>query len=173
MFKKILTESEINHLIKNYKPFGNYGSDSSEESSEEEQSIEEEVDRKVTESEAVAEPKPEEKQSLQRVAGIHVCDVCNKGFKNKYNLKLHKESVHLKIRKFVCDHRGCGRRFAQNVNLAKHKQIGHQNIKFKCSESFCGKEFTTKQNLKFHFKRKHLKLSDVNQLPEKHITVCE
>ena len=35
MFNKFLSESEVNHIIKNYKPFGDYWSDSSEYSLEE------------------------------------------------------------------------------------------------------------------------------------------
>ena len=171
ILKKILTESEINYLVKNYYPSYD-SSDSSDDSAEEDQDIDEEPDKQV--EEGVAEPKPEEKPSVESVLETKVCDICNKEFKAKYYLKLHKENVHLKIRKFVCDHQGCDRKFSTKQILLNHKKNIHQNeVKvFKRNESKSGKKSAKGLNLKIRFKKfkpKKLNLSVDNELPEKNI----
>ena len=156
IFKKLLTESEINYLVTNFKPSCGYYSDSSDDSSQQDTDSEEEVDQNV--GKGVAEPKHEDKPSDESAVERDVCDICNKTFKAKNYLKLHKESVHLKIRKFKCNEKDCGKSFTQKGNLVRHKAVRHP-MNYKCHVQFCGKAFTTKRGLDFHFRLKHSKKS--------------
>ena len=47
---------------------------------------------------------------------LNKCQLCNKGFKNQWNLDQHKP-VHTGEKKHVCK---CGKKFAQKAGLYKH-----------------------------------------------------
>ena len=156
IFKKLLTESEIIYLVTNFKPSCGYYSDSSDDSSQQDTDSEDEVDQNV--GKGVVEPKHEGKLSVESEAERDVCDICNKTFKTKNYLKLHKKSVHFKIRKFKCNERDCDKSFTQKGHLVKHKAVRHQ-MNHKCHAQLCGKAFTTKRGLDLHFRLKHSKKS--------------
>ena len=168
ILKKILTESEINYLVKNYYPSYD-SSDSSDDSSEEDQDIDVEGDKQLEEGvadvmeqvvEEVANPKAEENQS-QNVLETNVCDICDKELSSKYSLKLHKERVHLKMKKFICDHQGCDGQFFTKHILLRHKKTVHQNI-FISNENKCDKKSANVLDLKTYSK---LNLLDVTKSP--------
>lgn len=89
------------------------------------------------------------------------CLICHKNLSTQQTLRNHLETVHLKIRKFSCDH--CPAQFHQKTDLLTHV---HRHLKnpqklrfhntsnilrpFKCEVENCGKYFTTKGNLKIH-----------------------
>ena len=74
------------------------------------------------------------------------CDICNKLFSNKSNLRKHIKSVHEKI-KFKCEI--CDKEFSQEDNLQRHKKAVHsKNIEFNCI--VCERKFSRKDNLLAH-----------------------
>ena len=49
----------------------------------------------------------------------HICQYCNKNFKEKGNLKIHLR-IHLKQRNFNCKHKNCEKTFITKGNLKRH-----------------------------------------------------
>ena len=76
-----------------------------------------------------------------------VCDICNKKFKYKRNLKVHKIAVHTTMdeRPYPCDM--CPKRFASVSILNTHKAF-HGEGRFACPT--CGTLRATKSALKYH-----------------------
>eukprot|EP00092_Neocalanus_flemingeri_P030938 GFUD01033600.1.p1 GENE.GFUD01033600.1~~GFUD01033600.1.p1 ORF type:complete len:524 (+),score=80.30 GFUD01033600.1:304-1875(+) len=65
-----------------------------------------------------------------------ICDVCDKLFHSRTAKVLHKETVHLKNRRFACDQ--CEFRTVSNGKLKKHIQKVHENqheMCFLCNQS--------------------------------------
>ena len=74
------------------------------------------------------------------------CDICNKLFSNKSNLRKHIKSVHEKM-KFKCEI--CTKNFTRKDNLLSHKRNIHsKSIEFECT--VCEKKFNRKGNLQAH-----------------------
>ena len=83
------------------------------------------------------------------------CDFCDKKFNNKYNLKTHLQSVHMKV---VLPCPVCPFRAGSKLSLTIHSQ-SHDELrleKFKCAP--CDKEFVNQNNLRRHNKSKHEKV---------------
>lgn len=75
-----------------------------------------------------------------------VCDVCEKTFSNLANLKLHKETVHLKNKTAACY--VCGKHFNHIRYLKVHMESHSQTHKFSCAE--CERRFSSKATLVAH-----------------------
>ena len=74
------------------------------------------------------------------------CDICNKLFSNKSNLRKHIKSVHEKM-KFKCEI--CDKKLSRKDELQRHKLSVHsKNIEFKCI--VCERKFSRKDNLLAH-----------------------
>ena len=83
------------------------------------------------------------------------CDICDKSFSSKSNLKHHIDTIHLKLKSYKCEE--CGKTFNQKGNLEYHVKTVHLKIKpYKCEE--CCKTFGSKQDLKRHIDAVHLKI---------------
>ena len=82
-------------------------------------------------------------------------DLCGAKFTKMMSLKVHKKSVHDKIRDHKCNE--CGKAFAVKSNLTNHiiaiHDKGFENYKYSCET--CGKPFTTNSLLKIHILRHH------------------
>ena len=54
------------------------------------------------------------------------CDICEKYFKHKRELKRHKKQVHSKISEFICDI--CGREFTSKFSGLRHRKNKHKTL---------------------------------------------
>ena len=48
------------------------------------------------------------------------CDICNKTFGSAHDYRRHKKVVHDKIKKYRCEHPGCGKTFGYSTGLRNH-----------------------------------------------------
>ena len=95
LYSKQLTQDEIECIVENYRPFGEYDSDSEEVLPEQ-----------------LSVPKEESKN--------HICHVCNKTFRNQFGINLHKRAIHPTKRIFKCDFANCDKIFKSEKRLARH-----------------------------------------------------
>ena len=78
------------------------------------------------------------------------CDVCEKAFLSKGNLKQHKDIVHSEVKVNECDI--CGLKMSTSVALKYHKETVHDQIRDNCK--ICGKSYERK-NLYSHMYSVH------------------
>ena len=82
------------------------------------------------------------------------CDICGKEFRGKnstvtYNLKRHKNSVHLHLRPFQCRRFPCQKMFGEKRNRDQHEITVHDRIIIKpYSCSVCGKGFLRREKMR-------------------------
>ncbi|XP_056417783.1 transcription factor IIIA [Hyla sarda] len=91
---------------------------------------------------------------LKHAANVHsdvTCSVCNRTFKNKGNLKDHKQ-VHKGERiVFCCPRENCDRSYTTKFNLRNHILAFHEGVRqFVCEHEGCGKTFVMRQSLDRH-----------------------
>lgn len=80
------------------------------------------------------------------------CEVCNKAFKSRNSLMVHTRT-HTGAKPLCCPYPGCGKRFSESSNLAKHRRT-HEKPQFECPE--CHRMFTRKDHLARHMNcKKH------------------
>ena len=72
---------------------------------------------------------------------MYNCNVCEKSYSTKYNLKSHQNSIH-KEEKHSCEE--CGKQLTLKHDVTRHINNIHKGIKHKCQE--CGKEFASAAN---------------------------
>ena len=92
----------------------------------------------------------------QHINGVHnknhVCIECGKSYRDKRNLKEHREVVHLGNKKFKCEQ--CPYTSGCKQNLKKHIKAVHEKIRrFVCEK--CSYTATTKDNLMYHTESVH------------------
>ncbi|CAK1587533.1 unnamed protein product [Parnassius mnemosyne] len=74
------------------------------------------------------------------------CETCGRQYDLKYQLHLHKRSVHMQERNHECGI--CHSRFFSKYCLSRHMVIHTGDKKFKCE--VCGKAYARKKNLREH-----------------------
>ena len=80
------------------------------------------------------------------------CEQCQKTFTEKYKLRRHQDTVHLKLKPYKCDH--CGKCFGERYSLTKHIKNVHNNIKdYQCIE--CDQFFSKKISMLLHQEKIH------------------
>ncbi|XP_065363150.1 transcription factor grauzone-like [Calliphora vicina] len=84
---------------------------------------------------------------------IHKCDICGKLSTSKFNLKLHKRTIH-EVTQLTFECTVCQKIFKQKQNLERHL-LTHVtgNKDFKCNE--CEKAYVLEVQLKAHIKLVH------------------
>merc|ERR1719479_332875 len=91
----------------------------------------------------------EKKNSENTVSKLFKCDDCEKVFKRKKSLTLHKRGVHEGRKDEMCTH--CGKTFLYKQALRLHIRTIHEGQRQKCK--LCGKEMHGK--LKRHMLTVH------------------
>ena len=83
----------------------------------------------------------------------HLCEVCNKKFSQKSNLKRHEKThreTQTEPEETGCICHVCGKAYSRKDHLKKHFKKSHKNESFKCSTS--SKQFSRKCALRRHEK---------------------
>ena len=114
-----------------------------------------------------------DKKAVPKTKSRVSCDQCNKTFRGSYELKLHKKSRHNKTKgnseTFECEL--CSKHFAVELNLKKHLEMVHVQIRaYKCDQ--CEKTFKTAKHLARH-KKGHLGLKVHCDICDKEFTRTE
>jgi len=79
------------------------------------------------------------------------CDVCEKVFKYRSNLKAHQKTHASEREVFQCHYQDCKRFYTKKYNLQAHIQSFHQNLQqFECPKPNCCKKFHYKHSLRSH-----------------------
>ena len=101
------------------------------------------------------EPTNIEKESEETtMANLLSCEICNKTFSTKGNLKKHVSSVHERKKPFECEI--CNKVFFEKGTLKIHISSVHEKKKsFECD--ICEKTFAVKDKLKRHVSFVHEK----------------
>lgn len=79
-----------------------------------------------------------------------LCELCPQKYKMKHQLQRHLQTVHERIHRHFCE---CGKGFALQDSLTKHKRTHDQSTQFKCDK--CLFSTTQKRYLYDHLKRRH------------------
>ena len=74
------------------------------------------------------------------------CDHCKYQIASIKILEIHNRTFHNKVKKYDCDL--CGYQVSYKNNLARHKKIVHERVKFPCRQ--CNYQATSKGNLAKH-----------------------
>ncbi len=80
---------------------------------------------------------------------IFYCDICNKGFLRKWNLKKHK-ILHNKLHPFKCFVDNCKKKFRHEKHYIQHLRQVHNKKPYICH--ICNKRFDRRYNLKTHIR---------------------
>jgi hypothetical protein len=83
---------------------------------------------------------------------IFSCTVCEKQFRLKHNLRNHART-HTGEKPFVCEHKGCGKRFNHGGNLLKHMRrcgISYEQRPYPCPVAGCSKRYMEACDLRNH-----------------------
>lgn len=96
--------------------------------------------------------------SLENNTRAFQCDICEKIFKDKTKLKLHRE-IHTDQRNVICQQ--CGKGFKTMNCLRNHKRTHlPERILYGCDQ--CEKKYTQKVQLKKHIEIVHMNRRDFN-----------
>lgn len=110
----------------------------------------------VTTDGTISEPSSHDQAGASSaVVGQFVCSICNKSFRNKYNLKRHA-GMHTGLRPFSCAH--CPRTFRQKDHLKTHLRAGANDAPLTCH--LCGGGFACFTLLSEHRRRDHQDLGE-------------
>ena len=87
------------------------------------------------------------------ISVIHICNICDKKFKNKNILNRHLREKHLQGPIYKCNL--CKTCFSRKERLMRHLQSVHFNLKYQCPIAECGKKFVEKFRFRVHMSRSH------------------
>ena len=77
---------------------------------------------------------------------MHQCEFCEKAFARRDHLTKHVQGVHLKERKFVCQH--CNKSYTSHGALLQHIGKAHLEKNFSCQK--CDRKFASGIRLQIH-----------------------
>ena len=90
----------------------------------------------------------EEHMELHQLKGekMHFCSICSKGCPSLNRLTKHYQAAHPVVRSCKCDI--CGKEFAKNSQLRRHKQMHNPKRAFPCN--ICDLRFQSRQTMESH-----------------------
>ena len=77
------------------------------------------------------------------------CPQCKKTFRRHFNMRIHVDRVHNKVKPFPC--KFCDKSFATNSDLKQHLTVHGEGKTFKCEE--CDRVFTNRDSIILHRKQ--------------------
>merc|ERR1719471_1657928 len=77
------------------------------------------------------------------------CPQCHKTFRRLFNMRIHVDRVHKKIKPFPCTK--CDKSFATNSDLRQHMTVHGEGKVFECEE--CGRTFSNRDSIILHQKQ--------------------
>ena len=80
----------------------------------------------------------------------HECDVCEKSFRDSYNLKVHMR-IHTNEKPYECD--VCEKRFTRAEGLKTHMRIHTNERPYECH--VCEKRYRQVSGLQYHMRTQH------------------
>ena len=95
--------------------------------------------------------KQQEQNSQDKIKHKIQCKDCGLLFAKSYNLKIHHDTIHKKLKPFRCQE--CGKWFGRKDHLVKHIKIHAKQRNKKCQ--VCGKCFSLNSDLIEHNKVVH------------------
>lgn len=100
---------------------------------------------------------PTKKHYSDHFQGYHrdnkTCAICDKTFSTFMCYRTHYKAVHLKIRKFKCEHPGCGKEFARKLGFLSHRNTHTGEKPYACE--FCDYRTGDHPTLSKHRKKMH------------------
>lgn len=81
------------------------------------------------------------------------CEICLKVLSNVKYLKEHMILQHLNNAPYVCDKKGCNKKFTDWSLMEKHQKKHEGKFEFKCT--YCSKDFVQRKTLNQHLKKSH------------------
>ncbi|XP_062578467.1 zinc finger protein 54-like [Saccostrea cucullata] len=86
-----------------------------------------------------------QKEHLEQLKKEFTCNICQKTFSEKQDLRNHKFAAHGSKRKFTCEE--CGRNFNHLSTLESHRKV-HTGVDRSYVCEICGKRFPTRNTLR-------------------------
>eukprot|EP00188_Purpureofilum_apyrenoidigerum_P004048 Plantae.Rhodophyta-Purpureofilum_apyrenoidigerum.ctg44172.p1 GENE.Plantae.Rhodophyta-Purpureofilum_apyrenoidigerum.ctg44172~~Plantae.Rhodophyta-Purpureofilum_apyrenoidigerum.ctg44172.p1 ORF type:complete len:151 (+),score=23.36 Plantae.Rhodophyta-Purpureofilum_apyrenoidigerum.ctg44172:185-637(+) len=85
------------------------------------------------------------------------CETCLSVFATKANLKVHTQTVHMRLTPYTCDM--CSKQFGTSSSMRRHQKIVHQSDRpFRCI--MCEKTFATRSCIRRHYVKVHRQSRD-------------
>jgi KRAB domain-containing zinc finger protein len=97
------------------------------------------------------------------------CSICKKELSNVKYLKEHLTLQHFDNAPYVCDKKGCGKKFVDHSLYEKHAKKHDGNFEYKCK--YCTKGFVQRKTLNQHLRKSHQitqdEIEQIQKLSEK------
>lgn len=101
----------------------------------------------------VKTPEKDSKLKLKSEKTSVQCEVCLKVLSNVKYLKEHMSLQHLNDAPYVCEEKGCGKKFTDWSLLEKHQKKHEGKFEYNCT--YCEKGFVQRKVLNQHLKKSH------------------